>query len=116
MTTTPACESCGMPIETGRYCGHCTDQSGQLQSFDQRFERMVAGRPDATRPPAREELERQTLDDPGHHARLAGPPARRPTRRLTSCARGRGGDGGNPSAPFEMMILTLGAGGTVPGG
>jgi hypothetical protein len=34
MTTTPTCESCGMPIETGRYCGHCTDESGQLQSFD----------------------------------------------------------------------------------
>jgi len=33
MTTTPACESCGMPIETGRYCAHCTDESGQLQSF-----------------------------------------------------------------------------------
>jgi hypothetical protein len=31
-----------MPIETGRYCGYCTDESGQLQSFDQRFERMVA--------------------------------------------------------------------------
>ena len=59
MTT---CESCGMPIETGRYCGYCTDETGQLQSFDQRFERMVAWQarrnPDATR----EELERQTLD------------------------------------------------------
>lgn len=61
MTTTPACESCGMPIETGRYCAHCTDESGQLQSFDQRFERMVAWQ--ARRDPAasREELERQTL-------------------------------------------------------
>jgi hypothetical protein len=63
MTTTPArtCESCGMPIETGRYCSHCTDESGQLQPFDQRFERMVAWQ--ARRDPAatREELERQTL-------------------------------------------------------
>jgi predicted transcriptional regulator len=61
MTTTPACESCGMPIETGRYCGYCTDESGQLQSFHQRFERMVAWQ--ARRDPAasREELERQTL-------------------------------------------------------
>ena len=63
MTTTPAqaCESCGMPIETGRYCAHCTDESGQLQSFDQRFERMVAWQ--ARRDPGatREELERQTL-------------------------------------------------------
>jgi len=61
MTTSPACESCGMPIESGRYCGHCIDESGQLQSFDQRFERMVAWQ--ARRDPAasREELERQTL-------------------------------------------------------
>jgi len=61
MTTAPACESCGMPIETGGYCGHCTDESGQLQSFDQRFERMVAWQ--ARRDPAatREELERQAL-------------------------------------------------------
>ena len=61
MTTNPACESCGMPIETGRYCGHCTDESGQLHSFDQRFERMVAWQ--ARRDPgaSREELERQTL-------------------------------------------------------
>jgi hypothetical protein len=39
MTTTAACESCGMPIETGRYCGYCTDETGALQSFDERFER-----------------------------------------------------------------------------
>ena len=61
MTTSQTCESCGMPIESGRYCSHCTDESGQLQSFDQRFERMVAWQ--ARRDPAatREELERQTL-------------------------------------------------------
>ena len=40
MTSTP-CESCGMPIETGRYCVHCVDQDGNLQSFDDRFQRMV---------------------------------------------------------------------------
>ena len=59
--TTQACESCGMPIETGRYCSHCTDESGQLQSFDERFSRMVAWQ--ARRNPAasREDLERQTL-------------------------------------------------------
>ena len=34
MTTTATCESCGMPIETGRYCSHCTDETGQLQSFE----------------------------------------------------------------------------------
>ena len=37
MTTTSSCESCGMPIESGRYCGYCTDDSGALQSFEERF-------------------------------------------------------------------------------
>jgi hypothetical protein len=62
VTTTHACESCGMPIETGRYCGYCTDSSGALQSFDERFQRMVGWQarrhPEATR----QEMERQTLD------------------------------------------------------
>ncbi len=35
------CESCGMPIEMGPYCQHCVDDKGQLQKFEQRFERMV---------------------------------------------------------------------------
>lgn len=62
MTTAHTCESCGMPIETGRYCGYCTDDSGQLQSFDERFERMVAWQARRDPKAAREELERQTLD------------------------------------------------------
>ncbi|HTW08018.1 MAG TPA: hypothetical protein VME46_10930 [Acidimicrobiales bacterium] len=41
MTSTPTCESCGMPIESGRYCSYCTDERGELQSFDERFARMV---------------------------------------------------------------------------
>ena len=40
MTTTP-CESCGMPVESGPYCGYCVDEHGRLQDFDTRFERMV---------------------------------------------------------------------------
>jgi hypothetical protein len=36
------CESCGMPIESGRYCVHCVDETGELQEFETRFERMVA--------------------------------------------------------------------------
>lgn len=36
-----SCESCGMSIETGRYCAYCVDGQGQLQDFDTRFERMV---------------------------------------------------------------------------
>jgi hypothetical protein len=66
-----------LPIETGRYCGYCTDESGQLQPFDQRFERMVAWQ--ARRDPAasREELERQTL------SYLATMPAWRDHPRVT---------------------------------
>ncbi|HMK98432.1 MAG TPA: zinc ribbon domain-containing protein [Acidimicrobiales bacterium] len=41
MGETATCESCGMPIETGRYCSYCTDDAGELQSFDERFSRMV---------------------------------------------------------------------------
>ncbi|NOT60331.1 MAG: hypothetical protein HOP19_08920 [Acidobacteria bacterium] len=35
------CESCGMAIEDGTYCQYCVDAHGQLQSFDERFERML---------------------------------------------------------------------------
>ena len=41
-TTTHPCESCGMPIETGRWCTYCTTDSGDLQPFEERFARMVA--------------------------------------------------------------------------
>src|SRR2546430_742550 len=62
MTTTAACESCGMPIETGRYCGYCTDETGALQSFDERFERMTAWQARRNPGATRQEIERQTLD------------------------------------------------------
>jgi len=50
-----------MPIETGKYCSHCTDDSGALQSFEERFERMVAW--EARRQPnaTRADLEKATL-------------------------------------------------------
>ena len=35
------CQSCAMPIESGSYCKYCTDEKGNLQPFEQRFERMV---------------------------------------------------------------------------
>jgi hypothetical protein len=61
MPENPTCDSCGMPIESGPYCGYCTDATGRLQPFEERFERMVSwqGRrnPDATR----EQLEAETL-------------------------------------------------------
>jgi hypothetical protein len=30
-----------MPIETGHYCQYCADEHGNLQAFEERFERMV---------------------------------------------------------------------------
>ena len=62
MTTTQTCESCGMPIESGRYCAYCTDETGALQSFDERFERMVDWQARRQPQASRQELERQTLD------------------------------------------------------
>jgi hypothetical protein len=62
MTTQHACESCGMPIETGRYCGYCTDENGALQSFDERFARMVAWQQRRSPGATRQEIERQTLE------------------------------------------------------
>jgi hypothetical protein len=35
------CKSCGIPIENGCFCGYCTDDAGNLQAFEERFERMV---------------------------------------------------------------------------
>jgi len=35
------CESCGVPVETGRYCQHCVDEDGVLQSFEERLLRMT---------------------------------------------------------------------------
>jgi hypothetical protein len=50
-----------MPIDTGRYCSHCTTESGALQSFEDRFEKMIGWqmrqKPGLTRP----EAEAQTL-------------------------------------------------------
>ena len=55
------CESCGMPNAAGRYCQYCVDDQGALQSFEQRFERMLAWqkrqRPEATP----DQLKRSTL-------------------------------------------------------
>jgi hypothetical protein len=36
-----ACESCSMPIESGTYCQYCVTATGELQPFDERFEKMV---------------------------------------------------------------------------
>jgi hypothetical protein len=76
MTTTSSCESCGIPIESGRYCDYCTDDSGALQPFEERFARMAAWQ--ARRDPAasKQDIERQVLDY------MAGMPAWREHPRL----------------------------------
>ncbi|HET9932501.1 MAG TPA: zinc ribbon domain-containing protein [Polyangiaceae bacterium] len=55
------CESCSMPIETGRYCKYCVNERGELQSFDVRFERMVAWQERRTPDKSRAEVEAMTL-------------------------------------------------------
>ena len=62
MSTTVHCESCGMPIESGRYCEHCTDAAGILQDFDTRFEKMVAWQVRSHPEQSRQEAEASTLD------------------------------------------------------
>jgi hypothetical protein len=47
---------------SGRYCGHCTDETGQLQAFEERFERMAAWQARRSPDTPREEIERQTLE------------------------------------------------------
>ena len=61
MSESHPCESCSMPIESGRYCQYCTDSAGNLQPFDERFEKMIAWQ--ARKQPAatRAELEAATL-------------------------------------------------------
>jgi hypothetical protein len=50
-----------MPIETGRYCVHCTDGTGALQPFEDRFERMVSWQQRRNPGSTRAELEAATL-------------------------------------------------------
>ncbi len=56
-----ACESCSMPIESGRYCAYCTDADGNLQPFDERFERMVGLQARRHPDQSRAEVEAATL-------------------------------------------------------
>ena len=45
-----------------RYCGYCTDETGALQPFDERFERMTAWQARRNPGATRQEIEQQTLD------------------------------------------------------
>lgn len=55
------CESCSMPIETGRYCQYCVDATGNLQPFDERFEKMIAWQQRKEPTATRAQLESATL-------------------------------------------------------
>jgi hypothetical protein len=59
--TNSRCESCGMPVDAGRYCEHCVDESGRLQDFDTRFARMVSCVMRKDTHLSRPEAERQTI-------------------------------------------------------
>lgn len=61
MSATTNCESCSMPIESGRYCEHCVDEHGNLQSFDERFERMTSWQARRTPDASRQAIEADTL-------------------------------------------------------
>ena len=77
-TTTHSCESCGMPIETGRWCTYCTTDSGELQPFDERFARMAAWQERRHPEQSRADAEAATL------AYLATMPAWRDHPRVTA--------------------------------
>ncbi|MGN6796150.1 MAG: hypothetical protein ACTHJW_27505 [Streptosporangiaceae bacterium] len=51
-----------MPIESGRYCDYCTDDSGALLSFEDRFSRMAAWQARREPEASRQDIERQVLD------------------------------------------------------
>ena len=54
------CESCGMPIDNGTYCQYCVDETGKLQDFAVRFERMVQWQERRGSP--RAQAERETIE------------------------------------------------------
>ena len=56
------CESCSMPIETGNYCSYCVTASGELQPFEERFEKMVGWQMRQKSGLSREQAERDTLE------------------------------------------------------
>jgi hypothetical protein len=61
MTQKHTCESCSMPLETGRYCQYCVNEQGELQPFEERFERMVSWQARRSPEKNREALEAETL-------------------------------------------------------
>jgi hypothetical protein len=76
------CESCSMPIESGRYCQYCVTPSGELQPFHERFEKMVGWQLRQKPGLSRADAEHDTIafmakmpawrDDPHVRERLSG--------------------------------------------
>jgi hypothetical protein len=50
-----------MPIESGLYCQYCSDEKGNLQPFEERFERMVQWMSRQKPDLSSEEAKKQTL-------------------------------------------------------
>ncbi len=73
------CESCSMPIESGTYCQHCVSPSGELQPFEERFEKMVSWQMRQKPGLSRAQAERDTLSFMAtmpawkDHPRVTGP-------------------------------------------
>lgn len=61
MNTRKQCESCSMPIESGTYCTYCSTATGELQPFDERFEKMVGWQMRQKPTLSRAQAERETL-------------------------------------------------------
>ena len=61
MTKGHTCDSCSMPIETGPYCQYCVNERGELQPFEERFERMVSWQARRSPEKSRQALEAETL-------------------------------------------------------
>lgn len=61
MSATKHCESCGMTIDDGTYCHHCVDDQGNLQAFEERFDRMVQWMQRRDSAVSRADAEKQTL-------------------------------------------------------
>jgi hypothetical protein len=61
MSANHKCESCGMPIDAGVHCRYCTDQTGKLQEFDERLERMTQWVVKQKQGATRAEAEQQAL-------------------------------------------------------
>ena len=74
------CQSCAMPIETVIYCQYCADEKGNLQPFEERFERMVQWMSRQKPDLSREDAQKQTL------AYMAGMPAWRDHPKVKAAA------------------------------